>query len=67
MPLHQRDQLKLIRAGFTIIRADYQNLLIKHKTYGVLHWKTLKSGFASKAALDREMNQLLTISTIIND
>lgn len=67
MPLTSKDQLKLIRAGFTIIRRDYQRLAIKHKTKDVLHWKTLRGGFQSKAALDREMKELLEVSSIIED
>lgn len=33
MSLHSRDVLKLLKAGFTIIRADNINLKIKCKSY----------------------------------
>ena len=49
MPLHSRDVLKIIKAGFTIIRADNENLKIKHKTKNVIDWTTYESGFKSKA------------------
>lgn len=65
MALSQSDQMKIINAGFIIIRKDYENLLIKHKTKGVLHWRTYRSGFTSKAALDREMKDLLANQKII--
>lgn len=65
MALSQADQLKIINAGFIIIRADYENLRIKHKMKGVLHWKTFRSGFLSKSALEREMKALLTRGKVI--
>jgi hypothetical protein len=67
MALNSRDVLKLLNAGFTIIRADHNQLLIKYKSKENLHWKTLKNGFTSKASVDREMNKLLEISSIISD
>jgi len=65
MALYQRDQLKLINAGFILIRADYGRLAIKHKTKGIHDWKTLDAGYTSKVALDRKMKELLKISNII--
>ncbi len=67
MPLHSRDVLKLLKRGFTIIRADNENLKIKHKTVKNHDWQTLEKDFKSKAALRRKMDELLTINTIIED
>lgn len=67
MPLHSRDVLKLLKKGFTIIRADNLNLKIKHKTAGNYEWQTLEKDFKSKAALRRRMDELLSISSIIED
>lgn len=62
-----KDQLKVIRAGFTIIRADLHNLLIKKKDKDHLHWVTLKNGYSSKAQLQRAMTALLNDPKIIED
>ncbi|MEE6129099.1 hypothetical protein V2E39_16990 [Chryseobacterium arthrosphaerae] len=67
MPLHSRDVLKLLKKGFTIIRADDLNLKIKHKTGKNYEWQTLEKDFKSKAALRRKMDELLTLNTIIED
>jgi hypothetical protein len=67
MPLHQRDVLRLIKVGFTIIRADNENLKIKHKTKNVTNWTTYESDFKSKAELRRRMDELLRLSKIIED
>ena len=66
MALTNRDTLKLVRSGFTIIRADFQNLKIKQKNKDILHWKTLEA-FETKAALIRKMKQLLENNNIIED
>lgn len=67
MALHSRDILKLLKKGFTIIRADNENLRIKHKSRANTEWQTLEKDFKSKAALRRKMDELLTINTIIED
>lgn len=67
MPLHSRDVLKIIKAGFTILRADNENLKIKHKTKNVHDWTTYESGFKSKAELRRRMDDLLKLTKIIED
>ncbi|WP_395974215.1 hypothetical protein [Chryseobacterium cucumeris] len=63
----QKDQVKVMRAGFKIIRADVQNLVIKFKDKDNLHWKTLQSDFKSKAALQRGMETLLKMQLFIED
>ena len=62
-----KDQLKVINAGFTIIRADEHNLLIKMKRDTQLHWVVAMNGFRSKAALRRKMNELLQNKKYIED
>ncbi|MCZ2084136.1 MAG: hypothetical protein LC112_07660 [Flavobacteriales bacterium] len=63
----QKDQEKIMRIGFQIIRRDYQNLLIKQKDAKNSNWHNLESGFASKAALDRRMKELLELDLIVED
>jgi hypothetical protein len=62
-----KDQLKVLRAGFTIIREDIQNLKIKHKIKDLTNWTTYESGFKSKAELRRRMDELLKLTKIIED
>lgn len=59
MPLHSRDVQKLLNAGFTIIRADNDNLKIKHKCKDHPDWTTFEKDFKSKAELRRKMDVLL--------
>lgn len=56
-----------MRAGFTIIRADEHNLLLKFKDRNNLNWKNLRSDFTSKAALLREKNEFLKMNLFIED
>jgi len=65
--MNQKDQLKVLKAGFTIIRKEESALKIKYKCDDDHNWKTLSSGYASKAAMQREMDQLLKSSNIIED
>lgn len=67
MPLHTRDVLKLLKAGFTIIRADNINLKIKCKTSSNPEWTTLEKDFTSKAAVRRKMDEMLKMTAIIED
>ena len=65
--MDQASQLKVIAAGFSIIRTDDQpspRIKIKDKTH--TEWATLRK-FATKAERDREFKQLMQLSTIIND
>lgn len=66
MPLSNKDARKLIDKGFILIRPDYENLKIKHKTSD-LSWKTLEADFTSKAALNRKLDELLEKKNIIQD
>lgn len=62
-----KDQSKLIRAGFTIIRKDEVNLTLKAKVVGQSEWHTLYKGFKSKAAMQREVDHLLTFEKFVED
>ncbi len=67
MALHSRDVLKLLKAGYVIIRADNENLKIKHKIKNLIDWTTYEKGFQSKAELRRRMDELLKLTKIIED
>jgi hypothetical protein len=60
-------QLKVINAGFTIIRCDDQpKPRIKVKGEGGHEWRTLEN-FDTKASRDRRFNELLNEPTFIMD
>lgn len=62
------DQKKLIEAGYTIIRRDnHHQPRIKIRDAPNYEWRTLEAGFASKAARDRRADELLKLSTVIED
>lgn len=62
-----RDQYKLTKAGFTIIRIDFENLRIKSKGQGGHEWKTFENGFKNKTDLLKRMSTLLKSEYIIED
>jgi hypothetical protein len=66
--MNGNDQKKVIAAGFVIIRRDDTPApRIKYKDKETHEWRTLHKDFASKAARDRKMDELLKIQTIIED
>jgi hypothetical protein len=69
--MNATDQQKVVNAGFTIIRKEDFNLngqmRIKTKGTGSHEWKTLEKGFATKAALDRRMKELLQDPKTVED
>ena len=69
--MNQKDQLKVINAGFTIIRKEgqtgFSELRIKHKDKWKREWATLEKGFKSAAEMERRMKELLKLSTVIED
>lgn len=67
MPLSQKDQIKIMNAGFKIIRADFQRIAIKYKSDGRYEWRDLEKGFSSRAALIRRMKELAEDKKIITD
>lgn len=72
--MNAKDQLKCLKAGFTIIRTDDHTddnglrINIKAKTKKQTSWHNLyKENFPSKAARDREVAKLLKDPMIIQD
>lgn len=65
--MNATDQLKVLKAGFTIIRAEMNTLKIKFKDRNNHDWKTLESGFSSKAALIRKKKEFLRMNLFIED
>lgn len=61
------DHMKIMRAGFQILRRDYQNLAIKQITAEHYNWRHFQTGFKSKAELDRRMKKLLEMELIVED
>lgn len=62
-----QDQIKVLNAGFMILRRDYFRLKIKCKTKDFPEWRTLEKDFASKAEIDRRMTDLLKRRRVIED
>lgn len=54
-----KDQLKLLGAGFMILRADYFRLQIKCKTFANHDWKIAEKGFKTKTEMSSRMKELL--------
>lgn len=66
--MNLRDQKKLFKAGFVLVRPDDQpSPRIKIKDGKSSEWRTLNKPFPTKADRDRELNQLLTLDTVIQD
>ena len=63
----QRDQLKIMNEGFTIIRADLFRLLIKFKTKYNQDWRVLEKDFKTKKAVLDKMEELLKSPIHIED
>jgi hypothetical protein len=66
--MDQKSQLKVIKAGFHILRCDDQpSPRIKVKDKNHTEWSTLEKDFASKAARDRRFEELLVSNIYISD
>lgn len=60
-------RVKVLKVGFTIIRAEDQPTpRIKHLV-SYMTWATLEAGFKSKAERDRRFKELMKHPDIIND
>lgn len=65
--MDSQSQIKVVNAGFTIIRDDDQpTIRIKYKDKNQKEWKTLQS-FPSKYQRDKEMNNLLLRPDVVRD
>lgn len=63
-----KDQLKVINAGFTIIRSqEFPTLRIKYKNKDHTEWTTLEKDFKSIQQRDIRMQVLLLKSSYIAD
>ncbi len=76
--MQAKDQLKLLNAGFTIIRKSITpvyaggNIIgsacaIKYKTSENHEWRVMEKGFTSKAALQRRVDELLKNDKIVEE
>lgn len=65
--MNAKDQIKVMEAGFTIIRADLHQLIIKAKDKRNPNWVTWERGFKTKAALLRRMKTALQNDYTIED
>ena len=66
--MNLRDQKKLFKSPILVFRPDDQpSPRIKIKDGKSSEWRTLNKPFPTKAARDRELNQLLTLDTVIQD
>lgn len=65
--MDQTSILKIIKAGFIIIRKDdYPNIRIKYMDNNCKNWSTLNQ-FKSKAARDREFTELMKLEKFISE
>jgi hypothetical protein len=62
-----KDQLKLLKQGFMIIRKEETRLIIKAKSPTQTEWAVLRKGYKTKAALNRDMAELLKLDFTIED
>ena len=73
--MNQKDQVKVLKAGFTILRIEITPInnsidytrKIKYKNDGNREWRTYESGFPSNAALNKRMKELLEDEKMIED
>lgn len=64
--MNAKDHHKLMKSGFSIVRADMFRLQIKIKS-GMQDYRILEKGFASKAAVERRMKELLKDDMTVED
>lgn len=48
----QKDQMKLLEAGYRIIRRDYTRMVLKQKTTHRYDWHNASAVFTTKVALN---------------
>lgn len=66
--MNSKDQNKLLKAGYTILRRDdHPTVRIKEKSQETQEWQTYEKDFKSKASRDRRMEELLEYVTILED
>lgn len=65
--MNAKDQYKIVKVGFMIIRADEQNLRVKAKTEERPEWHYIGEALKSKAELRRQINKLLELEKVVED
>ena len=63
----QKDQTKLLRHGFMIIRGDLHKMCIKVKTANYPEWRIYEKDFNTKRALFDRMEELLENEMIVEE
>lgn len=63
----QRDQKKLLEAGYTLIRRNYTKMAISQKTTYRWDWHFREIGFTTKKALNERADSLLMDDKFIED
>ncbi len=63
----QRDQMKLLEAGYTLIRRNYTKMAITQKTTHRWDWHVRESGFTTKKHLNEQADSLLMDPMVIED
>lgn len=63
----QRDQKKLLEAGYTLIRRNYVKMAITQKTTHRWDWHFLEGDFKTKKALNDRADVLLIDDKFIED
>jgi hypothetical protein len=65
--MNAKDQLKVIKAGFTILRVDWEKLQIKYKDSDHQEWCYYEHKYPSKASLKRDLTFLLRLPSHVED
>lgn len=65
--MNAQDQLKVINAGFTILRVDWEKLQIKYKNKDRQEWSYLEDKYPSKASLKRDLAFMLQSKMAVED
>lgn len=63
----QRDQKKLLEAGYTLIRRNYTKMAITQKTTHRWDWHFRETGFTTKKHLNEVAESLLSDDKFIED
>ena len=72
--MNAKDQVKVLKAGFTIIRKEVTHVVgnmykrkIKAKTKEQREWHTLEENFRSEFAINRRIKEMLENDSVIED
>jgi hypothetical protein len=65
--ISQEDRKKLVEAGFTVIRADYNEMVIKQSTKQSFEWHVKHKAIRTNSEMDLKLKELLKSSITIID